>query len=149
MYLHAVGLALSYEVFASIGLVQNPRMCMDKLGMRDRGQGCPLSPYLFVLCMDTLGQWLQSRIAEGRLREVRASRNGPGLNYLFFADDLLLLSDACEDQLSCIKEGLDCFCSCSSQRINFQKSSMFFSSNVSKEDAHRLSSLMGIPLTKK
>lgn len=99
--------------------------------------------------MEKLGQWLQKKVAEGRLREVRTSRGGPSLSHLFFADDLLLFSEACEEQLACIKEGLEIFCNCSVQRINFQKSSMFCSSNVSDEEAGRLSNVLGIPLAKK
>lgn len=88
-------------------------------------------------------------MVEGRIREVKASRNGPGLNYLFFADDnLQLFSEATEDQLLCFKEGLDLFCRCSGHKVNFHKSSMFFSSNVSKEETVQLSMLMGIPLKK-
>lgn len=109
-------------------------------------QGCPLSPYLFVMCMERLGQWLTRRIVEGRLREVRASRKGPGLSYLFFTDDFLLFSEVSVDQLACIKEGLELFCGYSGQRVNYGKSSMFFSANVSEQDASRLSTLMGIPL---
>lgn len=85
---------------------------------------------------------------EGRLREVKASRNDPGLNYLFFADDLLVFSEVNEDQLRCIKVGLQLFCSCSGQRINFHKSFMFFPSNVPEEEAMRLSGIMGIPVKK-
>lgn len=85
---------------------------------------------------------------EGRLIPVRASRRGPGLTHLFFADDLLFFSEAKDDQLQCIREGLDLFCKSSGQKVNFAKSSMLCSSNVPVREAVRLSSLLGVPLTK-
>lgn len=98
--------------------------------------------------MERLDQWLLKRVAEGMLREVRAFRHGPELSYMFFADDRLIFSKACDDQLECIKEGLDSFCRCLSQRVNFLKSSLICSSNVSDQEASQLSSLVGIPLKK-
>lgn len=98
-------------------------------------QGSLLSPYLFILCSERLGKWLQRKVAEGRMREVRASINGPGLSHLFFADDLLLFSEACEDRLTCIREGLELFRNYSDQRISFKKLSMFGSPIVSNKVA--------------
>lgn len=89
-------------------------------------QGDPMSPYLFVLYMEKLGHKLRKRVVEGRLQEVKASRGGIWLSHLFFAGDLLIFSEACEEQLSCIKEGLEAFCKFSCKRINFLKSIMFF-----------------------
>lgn len=86
---------------------------------------------------------------DGKLRPVRASRSGPALSYLFFADDLILFSEAREDQLLCIKEGLELFCRSSGQKVNFGKSSMLFSGNIEETEAKRLSELMGIPITAK
>lgn len=73
-------------------------------------QGCLLSPYLFMLCMERLGRWPSSKVVEGSLRAAKVSRQGPGLSYLFFVDDFLIFSEAREDQLACIKGELDQFC---------------------------------------
>lgn len=73
-------------------------------------QGDPLSPCIFVLCLERLGHLLQMTVNQGQLRLVRASRRGPVLSYVFFADDLILFSEAKENQLLCIKEGLEMFC---------------------------------------
>lgn len=81
-------------------------------------------------------------MAEGQLKEVRASRHGPRLNYLFFADDLLFLKRV-------IKEGLQRFRYCLGQKINFLKSTMLCSPNVPEEEARRLSAFLGVPLTLK
>lgn len=98
--------------------------------------------------MEKLRQWIRKKAGEGRLREVKASRNGPGLNHLFIAYDLLLFVEAHKEHLLCLKEGFDFFCRCPSQRNIFQKSSMFFSSNVHEEEAQQLSAMMDIPMKK-
>lgn len=74
--------------------------------------GGSLFPYLFVLCMEILGQWLSNIVTEGMLKDLRALRSGLKISHMFFADNLLLFSEAEEMQLECIKEGLDSFCKC-------------------------------------
>lgn len=106
-----------------------------------------MSPYLFVICLERLGHWLRSKVEEGCLRKVRASCSGPGLSYLFFADDLILFLEAVDDQLVCLKEGLNSFCAASGQKVNYGKSAMLCSTNVPYTEAKRLSELMGISLT--
>lgn len=98
--------------------------------------------------MERLGQWIQRKVEEGRWRVLKTSRTGPELSHLFFTDDLLLFSEARDDQVFCIKEGLRLFCKASGQRVNFNKSLMYCSPNISKQDVTRLSADMGIPLTK-
>lgn len=83
---------------------------------------------------------------EGVLRGLRASRRGPEVSYLFFADDLILFTEAKEDQLICIKEGLELFCKSSGQKVNYIKSSMICSSNISHAEVEKLSSCFGVPL---
>lgn len=110
-------------------------------------QGDPLSPYLFVLCMERLGHWVAMKVEEGSLKPVRALRNGPGLSFLFFADDLILFSEVVEEQVMCLIEGRRHFCRASGQRVNYSKSAMFLSPNVAVEKAKSLSNKAGIPLT--
>lgn len=71
------------------------------------------------------------------------------MSYLFFAEDLLIFTEAAEDQLVCVKEGLDKFCECSGQQVNSRKSTIFVSPNISDTEAERLSRYMGFQLKNK
>lgn len=62
-----------------------------------------------------------------------------------FADDLMLFIKATEDQVRCILEGLRAFCKASGQRVCFQKSQVFFSSNLHDQVIESLSRMLGIP----
>lgn len=97
--------------------------------------------------MERLGHWIEKKVEEERLKPLKASRSGPGLSYLFFADDLLLFSEADEDQLGCLREGLELFCKSSGQKINSSKSSMLYFLNVPDEETRRLNNRRRIPLT--
>lgn len=78
---------------------------------------------------------------------VKPSRRGPSLSHLFFADDFLLFSRATEAQMASIMSCIEVFSNASGLRINFSKSQLFLSPNVSHQLATLLSSSSGIPLT--
>lgn len=84
--------------------------CTDSI-MQTRGlrQGDPLSPYLFILCMDRLSQWIHLKVAQDEWKPLQASRGGPRVSHLMFADDVLLFSKATTDQVDCICEALTKF----------------------------------------
>lgn len=60
-------------------------------------QGDPLSPYLFVMCMERLNQVIEEAILANRWKPIRASRNGPKISNVFFADDIILFAEASTD----------------------------------------------------
>lgn len=70
----------------------------------------PMSPYIFILCMKKLNQWISAKVEEGAWRPLRTSRGWVKISYLFFADDILLFAEDDVDQIVCIKEGLRSFC---------------------------------------
>ena len=51
-------------------------------------QGDPLSPYLFILCKEFLGQLIEKKCIAKLWYPIKASRSGPSFSHLFFADDL-------------------------------------------------------------
>ncbi|PNX94786.1 ribonuclease H [Trifolium pratense] len=110
-------------------------------------QGDPMSPYLFVLCMDKLSHLITEAIEDGKWKLMRAGRNGPLISHLMFADDLLLFGQAVEENMKVIMEVLNKFCSMSGQRVNYDKSSIFFSRNVTTNRRATLSEQSGLKET--
>ena len=47
-------------------------------------QGDPLSPYIFILCMEFLNQLIQEKCEAKVWCPVKASRSGPSFSHLFF-----------------------------------------------------------------
>ena len=62
-------------------------------------QGDPLSPYLFILCMEYLGYLIEEKCAAKLWSPVKASRSGLAFSHIFFADDLILFAKA--DHVNC------------------------------------------------
>ena len=93
-------------------------------------QGDPLSPYLFVICMEKLAHLIQTHISNGSWRPIRLNKGGPPLSHLFFADDLIIFAEARLDQVQVINECLSNFCAASGQKVNVSKTRVFFSHNI-------------------
>lgn len=106
-------------------------------------QGDPLSPYLFVICIEFLTHIIMDKVNEGTWKPMKAGRNGPSISHLMFADDLLLFSEASQNQMNIILDCLNMFCSISGQKVNARKTSICFSKNVSSNEANCITSYGG------
>lgn len=110
-------------------------------------QGDSLSPYLFVLCMERLSCLINSVVEDKTWLPIRLSKNGPHISHLFFADDLILFAEANLDQVEVINNVLSLFCQASGQRVNADKTRVFFSSNINHNRATQLSEELGFTRT--
>lgn len=96
-------------------------------------QGAPLSPDHFVMCIERLYQTIEEAIVGERWKLIRASRDGPLLSNLFFADDIILFAEASIDQAHVIHDCLDKFCRASGQKVSFPKSCVYFSKKINDD----------------
>ncbi|KAK9988891.1 hypothetical protein SO802_029130 [Lithocarpus litseifolius] len=93
-------------------------------------QGDPLSPYIFLLCMEFLGYLIHKECMEKNWIPMKASRTNVEISHLFFADDLMLFAKVDKKCAASIKRVLDQFCIESGQAISVVKSCIYFSPNT-------------------
>ncbi|KAK0580349.1 hypothetical protein LWI29_000920 [Acer saccharum] len=110
-------------------------------------QGDPLSPYIFVLCMEKLSHIIQQKLEEGIWKPVTVSRGGPEISHLFFADDLILFGQASVRQAEIMRECMDTFCDLSGQQVSFPKSRVLCSGNINRKSAKIMADICGSPIT--
>ncbi|OMP05267.1 reverse transcriptase [Corchorus capsularis] len=93
-------------------------------------QGDPLSPYIFIICIEYLSLLIRDKFDKGHWRTFKISRSGPPITHLFFADDLILCAKATLRNCILIREVLNTFCDVSGQLVNIDKSKILFSKNT-------------------
>ena len=95
----------------------------------------PLSPYLFILCAEGLSSLLRKNERAGFIHGAKVARGAPMVSHLFFIDDWFLFFNANQREASLIKHMLAEYGAASGQVVNFNKSLVSFSANVSEIDA--------------
>lgn len=115
--------------------------------MKGLRQGDPLSPYLFVLCMEILSNMISHLAYRKSWKGVSITKSGPCLTHLFFVDDHILFANADPRHGDLIATVMEEFSFISGLQINFQKSKLFVSPNIDRRKVRELSSLCNIPLT--
>ncbi|KAH9722962.1 reverse transcriptase domain-containing protein [Citrus sinensis] len=119
----------------------------DFLPSRGIRQRDPISPYIFVLCIERLSHGICHAFNMGEWKLIRLARHGTPFTHLFFADDLLLLAEASCDQAKVLNTILDVFCTSSGEKVNKAKTHIFFSKNVSTGTARKIGQMyLGMPL---
>ena len=107
-------------------------------------QGDPLSPCLFLLCSEGL-HFLLHRAAEARqIRGVSICKKGPRLTHLFFADDSLIFCKALLVECQKIQDLLECYERASGQKLNRNKTGLFFSKSTPSNILDQIKSLLGV-----
>lgn len=93
-------------------------------------QGDPLSPYLFIICAEALSAMLLEAERSQAITGVPIAKGRVRLNHLFFADDSLLFCKANTSEWNRLKAVLSHYELASGQRLNIEKTSIFFSKNT-------------------
>ncbi|KAI0502664.1 hypothetical protein KFK09_017620 [Dendrobium nobile] len=118
----------------------NSNWIEGKSGFR---QGCPLSPFLFILCSQLLSNAFHSRGADVG---IRISSNSQKISHILFANDILLFMEAKVSSMKKVREIVEGYCKWTGQNINYHKSSFVCGSSVERRRKVQISRFMGIKL---
>ncbi|XP_056859988.1 uncharacterized protein LOC130508476 [Raphanus sativus] len=119
----------------------------DIVPSRGLRQGDPLSPYLFVMCTEMLVQMLK-RAEESRLISgLRVARRAPPVSHLLFADDSMLYCKSSDEEIDRVTQLLRNYSIASGQRINYQKSSIYFGKHIPLQRREEIMIKLGIDQT--
>ncbi|KAL0007229.1 hypothetical protein SO802_008731 [Lithocarpus litseifolius] len=137
-----IDLIMSCVTSDSTSILVNGAPLKPILPSREIRQGDPLSPNLFILCIEYLGQLIEDKCSNKLWNPVKASQSGLAFSHLLFVDDLVLFSRA--DHLNCstIREVLDVFCEALGQTVSEVKSKVYFSPNVDEGTREELSDVL-------
>ncbi|KAA3472331.1 reverse transcriptase [Gossypium australe] len=139
-----VDLIMKCITTAFYAVITNGRKGSNFQPTRGVRQGDPLSPFLFLICSEGFSYLMRTTKKNGFIRGAKASKRGPEITHLLFADDCIMFSEATDKGARIMKDILKEYESCSGQCVNFNKSTIFYSSNTSREKREEVSTMLGV-----
>ena len=133
-----VNLIMDCVTSVSYSFIVNGGVCGSVVPGRGLRQGDPLSPYLFILIADAFSSMIQRKVQDKQIHGAKASRSGPEISHLLFADDSLLFTRAIRQECIVIVDILNQYELASGQKINYEKSEVSFSRGVSVDQREEL-----------
>lgn len=109
---------------ASFSIQVNGELAGYFQSRRGLRQGCSLSPYLFVICMNVLSKMLDDAAAKGLVGYHPKCKN-ISLTHLCFADDLMVFVEGTKRSVEGILEVFEEFDKMSGLKISLEKSTLF------------------------
>ena len=106
-------------------------------------QGDPLSPYLFLICAESLLALLKKTVADGLLKGLAACQRGPKISHIFFANDSLIFCRATKEECSNLQRLLETYEQASDQQLNREKTSLFFNCNTPQDIQDHIKDFFG------
>lgn len=93
-------------------------------------QGDPLSPYLFLICVEGFSALLNHAKSTGLIRGALSRREGLSINHLFIADDCVIFGDVTVVSATNVQYIIKQYERALGQVVNFDKSLVYFGANV-------------------
>lgn len=132
---------------SSISILVNGKPAHFLQPTRSIRHGDPLSPYIFIIYMESLPRLIDHAVDLLKWMPVKISRKSIPLSHLLFTDDLVLFSRATEKNVHTIINIFNHFRSQFGQYINFSKSKILLSVDVPNDTQNKISSLFNIAPT--
>ena len=143
-----VSLVLECISIVSYSILVNREPRGDIRPSRGLRQGDLLSLYLFLLCTEGLNRMLQKAAPDDCIRGFSLCKKGPKISHLFFADDSQLFCRASLLDLQVIQNILSLYEKALSQKLNREKTTIFFSKSVSEDTKTQISKYLEVPEVK-
>eukprot|EP00253_Pinus_taeda_P005179 PITA_05179 len=105
-------------------------------------QGCPLSPFLYILMADSLSRKLAVEKSAGSLPGLKPCEVSTPLNHALFADDSLLLGGVSTRIAKAFDNVLQSYCRVTGALINESKSEIY-SWNAEQQEITNISRILG------
>jgi hypothetical protein len=140
-----VDLMMSLVSSVSFSVLFNGTYMEEFRPSRGLCQGDPISSYLFLLAAEGLSGLLKKSRQSPHLQGIKVAPTAPAVNHLLFADDSMLFVRATSEGASEFMELLNKYCDASDQRINLDKSSVFFSKGCPKERRASVKNILSVP----
>ncbi|KAL9680090.1 hypothetical protein QQ045_017966 [Rhodiola kirilowii] len=93
-------------------------------------QGDPLSPSLFIICMEAFSRMLHHQVATNRIYPYFVKVGALVVNHLLYADDMLIFTNGSKVSIYRLLALIHTFCLHSGQLLNASKSIIFFYNNI-------------------
>ncbi|CAN0880227.1 LINE-1 reverse transcriptase homolog [Linum grandiflorum] len=110
-------------------------------------QGCPLSPFLFILCTEGLTAMIRQANLQGLLQGYRVCQRAPPVSHLLFADDSLFFFRATVAEARTLKDIFIKYARASGQLINYDKSGITFTKDLNSHLQTGIESILGVTHT--
>lgn len=114
---------------------------VPKRGIR---QGDPISPYLFLLCVEGLSALITHRERSGNIHGIKICPEAPSVHNFLFADDSFVFTKATFEECQQVMNILKLYERASGQVINLNKSSVVFSKNVKDDVQLMVTEMFGV-----
>ena len=106
-------------------------------------QGDPLSPSLFLLCAEGLSTLIHQAARKKLITGISITKGCPKVTHLLFADDSILFCKASLEECHLLRSILMEYEEASGQKVNTDKSSIFFSPNTAQATRDEIFNILG------
>lgn len=107
-------------------------------------QGCPLSPYLFIICAKDLSTMSQQAKMQALVKGVSVCNNAPRVSHLCFANDSILYCQASVLANVHIQNILAIYGATLGQHLNREETKLLFSCNTNEDVMNDIKELWGV-----